>query len=492
MRNKQKIKTLSPVDEASGPTTSYPELGSSRRLYFLGSLLASFIILFSQASMGSSALKEGVGLYVGSFDPPTMAHREIVLNAALKANLKNIYISVNRGGKHSSKDYRWSLGERISMVRSMLRDVSVRVVVLEQPIEGRVALAQYLTSLHEKPLRGIFGADTLEKDYEIFKVLPKFEYIAVGRPGYAIPTLPAGTVVHSMDSPGDISSTEVRKKLAQGTRDIPELYPAVEAFIYSDNPLDSTPPGEASRFEELYTAFQQGFSKLFPSLGIGTLAQPPFNPHQTLDGQKEKVIRAVLPLTDQDNQWAVLTAAQQMIETYHRTFPLHDARKAGFFLGSFDPVSKGQIDAINQAIEALELEVVYFSPLQKSRKPMVYPILDRMAALELVADRVKAPVRVLPSRTLFEGAEVVDWLNDKHSEGVTAVFGEPVFEDNFQRMSSIKGLEFAVFSFGNTPENPLPAGVTRIVTHSSITGTFTDVQQFLTGRSDNQPSQIAK
>lgn len=476
---------------ALNTTTSYRAFRSSWHLY-VGSLLASFVILFSQASLGSATLKDGVGLYVGSFDPPTMAHREIALRAALKANLKSLYISVNRGGKHSSKDYRWSLGERISMVRSMLRDTSIRIVVLEQPIEGRVALAHYLTSLHEEPLRGIFGADTLEKDYEIFKALPEFEYIAVSRPGYALPTLPAGTIVHNLDSPGDISSTEVRKKLAQGTRNIPELYPAVEAFIYTDNPLDVTPPGEELRFDKLYTTFQRGFTKQFPSLGIGTLEQPPFNPHQTLDGQKEKVIRAVLRLTDKDNQWPVLTAAQQTIETYHRTFPLNDARKAGFFLGSFDPISKGQIAAINEAIDTLGLEVIYFSPLEKSRKPMVYPILDRMAALELAARHVKAPVRVLPSRTLLEGAEVVDWLNDKHSGGVTAVFGEPVFEANYQRMSSIKGLEFAVFSFGNTPQGPLPAGVIRIVTDPSITGTFNEVQEFLTDRSHSQPSQIAQ
>ena len=196
-----------------------------------------FVYLFLFGSLAGAAVTEGVGLYIGSFDPPTLGHREIVLRSALKTNLRNVYVSVNRGGKNSTKDYRWGLGERLSMVRSMFRDTSIRVVVLAEPLEGRVALAKQIAEHYNKPLRGIFGADTLVKNHTIFKILPEFEYIAVSRPGYKLPDLSAGTVVYSLESAGDISSTEVRKKLADGVRNIAELHIDVETFIYENNPL---------------------------------------------------------------------------------------------------------------------------------------------------------------------------------------------------------------------------------------------------------------
>ena len=453
--------------------------------------LPIFTVLFMAFSSASLAVTEGVGLYIGSFDPPTNGHREIVLRSALKANLKNVYISVNRGGKNSSKDYRWGLGERLSMVRSMFRGASIRVVVLAEPVEGRVALAHQLTELHKKPLRGIFGADTLEKNYAIFKKIPGFEYIAVSRPGYELPQLPKGTIVHNLDSPGNISSTNVRKMLAEGVRDIPELHPALESFIYKNNPLEAPPKGAESAFNVVYVDFQKKIVKQLPKLGIEALPAPTYNPQQTVEGQKEKIVRAVLSLTDESNRWRALTRGQKTVETYHRSYPIKDTRKAGFFLGSFDPISKGQIAAINKAIKVMDLKVVYFSPLTESRKPITYPILGRIAALELIKDKVVTEARILPSSSLLEAVEVVDRLNDRHAGKVVAIFGETVFEANYQRMSNIKGLEFGMFTFGEKVPTNIPQGVTVIKTDSSIKGVYEEVIQ-LSYRSKTPPEAIAR
>ncbi|MFT6254987.1 MAG: nicotinic acid mononucleotide adenylyltransferase [Granulosicoccus sp.] len=449
-------------------------------------LLPVLACLFMAFSSASSAVTEGVGLYIGSFDPPTQGHREIVLRSALKANLKNVYISVNRGGKNSSKDYRWSLGERLSMVRSMFRDTSIRVVVLAEPLEGRVALAHQITELHKKPLRGIFGADTLEKNYAIFKAILGFEYIAVSRPGYELPQLPDGAIVHKLDSPGNISSTNVRKMLSEGVRDIPELHPAVESFIYKNNPLNTPAKGAESAFNVIYVDFQKKIVKQLPALGIEKLPEPAYNPQQTTEGQKEKIIRAVLSLTEKNNNWRVLTRGQQTVETYHRSYPIKDTRKAGFFLGSFDPISKGQIAAINKAIDVMDLKVIYFSPLKESRKPITYPVLDRIAALELIKDKIVVEARILPSRSLLEAVEVVDRLNDRHSGKVVAVFGETVFAANYQRMSKIKGLEFSMLSFGAEAPTNIPLGVTLIKTDASIQGVYDNVTQLLSDRRKKQ------
>ena len=147
------------------------------------------------------------------------------------------------------------------MVRSMFRGVSIRVVVLAEPLEGRVALANQIGRLHKKTVRGIFGADTLLKNFQIFKEVPGFEYVAVARPGYELPELPAGTVVHTMGSPGDISSTNARKKLAAGVRNIPELHPSVEALIYKNNPLLPPQKGAETAFNVIYVDFQNKLQK---------------------------------------------------------------------------------------------------------------------------------------------------------------------------------------------------------------------------------------
>lgn len=488
---KQRYKEITQPRSPGSDKFTPSESGSIRaRLRgVIAALFASYCLLLSPLSL---AVDEGVGLYIGSFDPPTQAHREIVLRSALKANLRTIYISVNRGGKHSSKDYRWSLGERISMVRAMLRSASIRVVVLQEPMEGRVALAHHISELHPQPLRGIFGADTLEKDYEIFKVVPGFEYVAIRRPGYEIPELPKGTIVHSFDSPGNISSTEVRKKLSQGQRNIPELHPAVESFIYKNNPLAAPDKDAKSLFHRRYADFQEHFVRQLPELGIENLAEPEFNPHQTVEGQKEKIIRAVLPLSRDSDRWAVLTGAQKTLETYHRSYPLEDSRKAGFFLGSFDPISKGQIASINKAVELLDLDLVYFSPLEASRKPITHSILDRMAALEIIKAKVNVEARIVPSRSLQESVEVIDRVADRHAAGVVAVFGDNVFDANYARMSRVDGLEFAAFIFDKATASALPEGVVQIPTDSRIRGVYNEVTQLLLDRRKALPASAVQ
>ena len=127
-----------------------------------------------------------------------------------------------------------------------------------------------------------------------------------------------------------------------------------------------------------------------------------------------------------------------------------------------------------------------------SRKPIDHPILDRIAALELVRDRIAVETRILPSRTLIEAAEVVDRLNDRHSGNVVAVFGETVFAANYARMSDINSLDFAVFTFGDRPSLDFPTGVTRIEIDRAIQGVYSDVTRLLDERSEMTGKAFAK
>ena len=140
----------------------------------------------------------------------------------------------------------------------------------------------------------------------------------------------------------------------------------------------------------------------------------------------------------------------------------------------------------------MDFKVVYFSPLTESRKPITYPILGRIAALELIKDEVVTEARILPSSSLLEAVEVVDRLNDRHAGKVVAIFGETVFEANYQRMSNIKGLEFGMFTFGEKVPTNIPQGVTVIKTDSSIKGVYEEVIQLLSDRSKTPSEAIAR
>lgn len=73
-------------------------------------------------------------------------------------------------------------------------------------------------------------------------------------------------------------------------------------------------------------------------------------------------------------------------------------KRVGIFSGSFDPVHKGHVAFALQALEAANLEVVYFAPeVKPRRKPNITHIAHRTAMLKLaVGGRKNLKVLELP------------------------------------------------------------------------------------------------
>ena len=102
-----------------------------------------------------------IGYYIGSFDPPTLAHRAAVLEAMRHFGLTKVYITVNH---NTAKDFNASIAERIHMLQLLFADQGDRVIILREPLEGRREFARYILERHpEAHLLGIFGEDTFEK-----------------------------------------------------------------------------------------------------------------------------------------------------------------------------------------------------------------------------------------------------------------------------------------------------------------------------------------
>ncbi|MFH1619695.1 MAG: hypothetical protein ABIG11_07290, partial [bacterium] len=78
-----------------------------------------FLFLFPAVTAPVRALVPAgnVGVFGGSFDPPTLAHKEIIETAIDKYNLRKLYLLLNLGGQ---KNYKASASEREAMLRLML------------------------------------------------------------------------------------------------------------------------------------------------------------------------------------------------------------------------------------------------------------------------------------------------------------------------------------------------------------------------------------
>jgi nicotinic acid mononucleotide adenylyltransferase len=115
--------------------------------FFLG-------VVFAQGNM--SAYPE-YAIYSGSFDPPTLAHGEIIRQVLKQYNLKKIYIIVN---KYNKKNFKSSANQRIKMMEIMLGDLKEKVVILSQDSPNKRTDYLILKKILNKPILLFTGEDS--------------------------------------------------------------------------------------------------------------------------------------------------------------------------------------------------------------------------------------------------------------------------------------------------------------------------------------------
>ncbi len=183
-----------------------------------------------------------IGVYGGTFDPVHNAHLEIARAARRCAALDVVLIVVAARPPHKENETFATPEDRMAMVKAaVLDEAGMESSDVEMRREGPSYTSQTLVELHEhypeSELYLIIGMDSLAdlpkwKDPET--ILEHAELLVVPRPGNgtAAPDMVAGKYCVIPFEETDISSTEIRVRIARGTP-IDDVVPAaVEALIH--------------------------------------------------------------------------------------------------------------------------------------------------------------------------------------------------------------------------------------------------------------------
>lgn len=142
-----------------------------------------------------------VGLFGGSFNPPHVGHRALVLHAKRHLGLKRVRVLVSpQSPLKSARDYR-SLAERLEATREMMRGmrhVSVEPEAETGPVFAVDTIERALQKSPGVPLVYLMGADSFAHFHrwyaweEIMNTLP---IAVVNRPGERLAAInsPAGS-----------------------------------------------------------------------------------------------------------------------------------------------------------------------------------------------------------------------------------------------------------------------------------------------------------
>lgn len=130
-----------------------------RQHIFKAFLLFTFSIVFSLQGIAAQQSQPAKGVYWGNFDPPTLAHKEIILQALETLQLEKIFIVVN---DFKSKSYNATINDRTAMIKLMLYGLEEKVQVIAQN-ESAKADYQTLKKAASGKLYAIAGQDSYDK-----------------------------------------------------------------------------------------------------------------------------------------------------------------------------------------------------------------------------------------------------------------------------------------------------------------------------------------
>ncbi|HLG98291.1 MAG TPA: nicotinate-nucleotide adenylyltransferase [Bryobacteraceae bacterium] len=176
-----------------------------------------------------------LALFGGTFDPIHNAHVTVAREAADQFHLDEVWFVPAAHPPHKPDYMRASYDDRLRMVELACRaDPRFRASSLESGPQKSYSIdtVEKVRALGQEPFF-IIGADAFAEIgtwYRWRDLLRITEFIVVTRPGHSY-TAPEGARVHRLDTVAlPISSSEIRRKLAQG--ETPgELPPDVAAYI---------------------------------------------------------------------------------------------------------------------------------------------------------------------------------------------------------------------------------------------------------------------
>ena len=176
-----------------------------------------------------------IAIFGGTFNPIHSAHLAMARIAADRLALDQVWFIP--AGRPPHKEAATPYEDRYRMVEiACAADPRFVPSRLEEGAEKSYSIhtIERVKAMSRDPLFFIIGSDAfaeIETWYRWREVIATVEFIVVARPGHVIAP-PAGAVVHRLDDVAlDVSSSEIRRLLAQGEMP-PEVPPAVAEYIH--------------------------------------------------------------------------------------------------------------------------------------------------------------------------------------------------------------------------------------------------------------------
>lgn len=192
----------------------------------------------------------GIAVLGGTFDPPHRSHLRLA-QAAL-AHLPVAELRVLPAGDHPHKRHRTSAAKhRLAMCRIAFRDVPGVVVddrELHRPGPSFTVetLAELATEVPDRPIYFLIGSDNLPllpTWHDHHRLLQLATVVTYPRAGFPIdagllanldlaPAERHRLLAHALDLPADATAaSDLRARWQRGERNLPELDPAVAAYL---------------------------------------------------------------------------------------------------------------------------------------------------------------------------------------------------------------------------------------------------------------------
>jgi nicotinic acid mononucleotide adenylyltransferase len=452
----------------------------------------------------SDAPTSGTGLFIGTFDMVTKGHVLTAITAARALHLKRIWVSLNHNTDKSPKA---SIQERETMLNLAFKpfENEFEITIVPEPLEGRAELGRYLHDRYGEKVVGIFGSDTLVRNYAMFFGESYFELADVDRPQPQMESLSVGlemtpmarppihidlpdsgiinfmdykgTKVHRIFAPEEaigLSSSLGRDLIAaQAQRDRleqviePSVLDVIEARqLYRPHPLDN---------EELLKEFNlyklnlvkvlMEHADLNP-LDIDKIAFPTLNSSQSPDAMRDTFVRAVVdsvPRISPQLNYMIRRISDQLFNRERLWRPLLEYTKTGLYLGTFDEMTAGQVDTIRASLQQLGLSRIVVGVFDQSPNPdkvikhswedRIKNTTDRLKAAGLADKVILSPVYLLHL------IETTRDLSARHAGGITLILGENVYDRIMRHLAGIPNLRYAVVPFSPEGEKEIPQGL---------------------------------
>lgn len=186
-----------------------------------------------------------IGVYGGTFDPIHRGHRLVAEYVALHAGLNSVWFMVSPLNPLKEGTHPASFADRLAMARlvarkSPLTEASGFESKLDSPYYSYRTLRALRNSYPSHRFHLVIGADNL-RDLSLWRnpdeIAAEFGIIVFPRPGISTESLsiPPGVMLLSGTPLADVSSTEIRKALAEGRETSQWLDRDVEEYIITHN-----------------------------------------------------------------------------------------------------------------------------------------------------------------------------------------------------------------------------------------------------------------